>query len=50
MPIGIAAELSPRTPVGILEIVMSQPASSPASNDTGRSWQTVRVDFEAGVA
>ena len=29
---------------------MSQPASSPASNDAGKSWQTVRVDFEAGVA
>jgi trans-feruloyl-CoA hydratase/vanillin synthase len=28
---------------------MSQPASSPASGDS-KAWQTVRVDFEAGVA
>ena len=29
---------------------MSEPASSPAPDDAGKSWQTVRVDFEAGVA
>jgi trans-feruloyl-CoA hydratase/vanillin synthase len=29
---------------------MSEPASSSASSEASKSWQTVRVDFEAGVA
>jgi trans-feruloyl-CoA hydratase/vanillin synthase len=29
---------------------MSQPASSSAQDAAGKAWQTVRVDFEAGVA
>jgi feruloyl-CoA hydratase/lyase len=33
-----------------LEIVMAEPASSSAQAEASKSWSTVRVDFEAGVA